>query len=77
MVASVVNGGLKEILSSPDWGFLLDRHEPETLASAVIHLLQNRAAATQTSVAARERVRLISNPEAIAIEHEKLWQSKQ
>jgi glycosyltransferase involved in cell wall biosynthesis len=73
VVASVVNGGLKEILSSPEWGFLLDRHEPETLAAAVVHLLQNPVAARQISLAGRERVRLVSNPEAIAIEHEKLW----
>jgi glycosyltransferase involved in cell wall biosynthesis len=76
VVASVVNGGLKEILSSPEWGFLLDRHESETLASAAVHLLQNPTAAMQTSIAGRERVRLVSNPEAIAIEHEKLWQSR-
>jgi len=73
VVASVVNGGLKEILSSPEWGFLLDRHEPETLAAAVLHLLQNPAAARQIGLAGRERVRLVSDPEAIAIEHEKLW----
>jgi len=73
VVASVVNGGLKEILSSPDWGTLLERHEPENLAAAVMHLLQTPAAAKAISLAGRERVRLISDPEAIAIEHEKLW----
>ena len=73
VVASVVNGGLQEILSSPDWGFLLEQHEPETLAAAVGHLLQNPAAAEKISAAGRECVRLISNPEAIAMEHEKLW----
>jgi hypothetical protein len=69
----VVNGGLKEVLSSPEWCFLLDRHEPETLAEAVMHLLQDPAAARKVSGAGREHVRIISDPEAIAIEHEKLW----
>jgi glycosyltransferase involved in cell wall biosynthesis len=73
VVASVVNGGLKEILSSPGWGFLLDRHEPETLAAAVVHLQHNQAASRQIGTAGRERVRLISDPETISIEHEKLW----
>jgi len=73
VVASVVNGGLKEVLSSPEWCFLLDRHEPETLAEAVMHLLQDPAAARKVSGAGREHVRIISDPEAIAIEHEKLW----
>jgi len=73
VVASVVNGGLKEILSSPEWGFLLDRHETEILADAVAHLLQNPAAARQISNAGREHVRLISDPKTITIAHEKLW----
>ena len=73
VVASAANGGLKEIISSPEWGFLLDRHEPETLAAAVVHLLKNPAAALQMSLSGRERIRLTTNPEAIAIEHENLW----
>jgi glycosyltransferase involved in cell wall biosynthesis len=74
VVASVVNGGLKEILSSPEWGFLLDRHEPEILAAEVVRLLIKPAQASQAGLAGRERIRLISQPEAIAIEHEKLWE---
>ncbi len=74
VVASVLNGGLKEIISAPDWGFLLNRHEPETLAEAVVHLLQNPAAAARISKAGRERIRLTSDPETIALEHEKMWQ---
>jgi len=73
VVASVVKGGLKEILSSPELGVLLDQHEPDALAAAVVYLLQNPAVAAQISQAGRERIRLTSNPDAIAIEHEKLW----
>jgi glycosyltransferase involved in cell wall biosynthesis len=72
VVASVANGGLKEILASPEWGFLQDRHEPEELASVVVHLLQNPRKAIQMSLAGRERVRLISDPETIAVQYEKL-----
>jgi glycosyltransferase involved in cell wall biosynthesis len=72
VVASVANGGLKEILSSPEWGFLLHRHEPETLAAAVIQLLQDPSMAKKMSLAGRERIRLMSDPETIAIQHEKL-----
>ena len=73
VVASVVNGGLKEVLSSPEWGVLLDRHEPEKLAAEIVRLLQDPAAAGKISQAGRERVRLVSDPQTIAIEHEKLW----
>jgi len=74
VVASVVNGGLKEILSTSEWGFLLDRHEPEILAEEVVRLVQNPDAARQVALAGREHIRVISDPEAIAIQHEKLWQ---
>lgn len=74
LVASVLNGGLKEVISSPDWGVLLDRHDPEALAAAVVDRLQHPAIAAKISQAAREHVRLLSDPENIAIQHEKLWQ---
>lgn len=73
-VASVVKGGLKEVLSTPEWGFLLDRHDPDTLAKAVVHLLENPDAAKQIGLTGRERIRAVSDPETIAVEHEKLWQ---
>jgi len=73
VVASLLNGGLKEILASPEGGFLLNRHDPEALAAAVADLLQNPAAAAKVSRAAREHVRIASDPETIAIQHEELW----
>jgi glycosyltransferase involved in cell wall biosynthesis len=71
-VASVVNGGLKEVLSSPDWGILFHQHEPAALAEAVVQLLENPAAARQLGLAGREHLRDISDPEKIAAAHEKL-----
>jgi trehalose synthase len=73
VVASVVNGGLKEILSAPQWGFLLNRHEPEVLAAEAMRLLQNPDAGRKLGLAGREHLRDISDPEKIAIAHEKLW----
>jgi glycosyltransferase involved in cell wall biosynthesis len=72
VVASVVNGGLKEVLSSSEWGVLFNRHEPEALAEAVVHLLENPAAARKLGLAGRMHVSDVSNPEKIAIAHEKL-----
>ena len=74
VVTSVVNGGLKEVLSSRKYGFLLDHHNVDALAEAVVHLLQNPAEAQQIGLAGRERVRVMGDPESIAFEHEKLWQ---
>ena len=72
VVASVVNGGLKEILSSTKYGFLMDCHEPETLAAQVVYLIKNPDEAAQTGLAGREHIRAIGLPEAIATEYEKL-----
>lgn len=74
VVASVTNGGLKEVFITPECGILLDRHETETLAAAVLDLLQKPATATQIGVAGRERIRATSNSETIAEQYEGLWQ---
>jgi len=75
VVASVVNGGLKEVLASPQWGFLLNRHEPEVLAAEVMRLIQNPAEAQKLGLAGRGHLRAVSDPEKIAIAHEKLWRT--
>lgn len=38
-VASVLHGGLKEVISSEEVGFLLDRHDEDWLADKTLHLL--------------------------------------
>ena len=73
VVASVVNGGLKEILNSNQFGFLLNHHEVETLAAEVVRLIRNRTSARQTGLAGRERIRASSQPDAVATEYETLF----
>jgi glycosyltransferase involved in cell wall biosynthesis len=73
VVASVVNGGLKEILNSNQFGFLLNRHEAETLAAEVARLIQNPTSARQIGLAGRQRIRASSEPDAIATEYETLF----
>lgn len=76
VVASVVNGGLKEIISSPEWGILLDRHDPEQLAEAAGRLLENPEAARKLGQAGREHIREVSDPAKIAAAHEQLLMGK-
>jgi glycosyltransferase involved in cell wall biosynthesis len=73
VVASVENGGLNEIISQPAFGFLFDRHDTEVLAAAVVPLIRNPVLAQQTGQAGRERIRALSDPEAITAAHESLW----
>ena len=72
VVGSVEHGGLKEIISQSEFGFLLDRHDTEALAAAVVRLIQTPAEAEQIGLAGRIRIRAMSDPEAIAMQHEKL-----
>jgi glycosyltransferase involved in cell wall biosynthesis len=72
VVASVVNGGLKEIIASPECGFLLPRHDENLLAAQVLRLLGSAAEATRMGLAGRERIRCVSDPDAIAAEYEQL-----
>lgn len=75
VVASVEHGGLKEIICKTQYGYLLPRHDPKALAQAAVDLLQHPEAARQTGLAGREHMRMVGDPEAIATEHEKLWQA--
>lgn len=72
VVASVANGGLKEILHSNQCGFLLKDHQPERLAAEILRLIQNPNDARRTGLAGRERIRATSQPEIIAAEYEAL-----
>lgn len=75
VVASVINGGLKEVLSAPEYGFLLDRHETDTLAKIAADLAEDSRSAKTLGMAGRERIRRMSNPEAVATEYEALLTS--
>lgn len=68
VVASVQNGGLGEIISDERFGYLVDNHDPDGLAQAVI----DRIAKDNVSPAGRERVVVMSDPGRIAKEVEEL-----
>ena len=66
VVASVLHGGLKEVIDSKEFGFLLDRHDVKVLSSAVVNLLQNGDEAEKIGEKGRNRVRDIGSPRAHA-----------
>ena len=70
VVASVLNGGLKEVIDHPDYGTILDVHDVERLGDAVLHQL--RAGAGHTGANGRRRAIAISDPARIVEEVESL-----
>ena len=61
LVASVVHGGLKEIIDNDKYGFLLDTHNVVKLSNYVIYLLQNPTIAREIALTGRQRVADVSN----------------
>ncbi len=70
VVASVLNGGLKEIISEPAYGTLLEVHDVDRLASAVAAQLSGQGA--HTGARGRERSIDMSDQERIVGEVEAL-----
>ena len=68
LVASVRHGGLKEIIDSDRYGFLLSDHDVDKLADRVVFFIKNPAAAREIAIAGRARIQEISNPAKIADE---------
>jgi glycosyltransferase involved in cell wall biosynthesis len=56
VVASVLHGGLKEVIDCQDYGFLIDEHDTESLAFAAVELLRNPSDRAAASDRARARV---------------------
>lgn len=65
LVASVLQGGLKEILSGNDYGFLISTHDIEALAERAVYLLNNREEACKVVLMGRERIAQVSNTQRI------------
>lgn len=63
LVASVQQGGLKEIISKEEYGFLIPTHDVAALADKIIYFLQNPHKARSVALAGRQRVEDVSNPE--------------
>jgi glycosyltransferase involved in cell wall biosynthesis len=70
VVASVVNGGLAEIIDKPEVGYLFKEHNVESLAAVAAMLLQNPFERHAVGLAGRERVAAISDIRAAACWHE-------
>lgn len=68
VIASVVNGGLKEVITDDRFGILYDAHDPTLLASAVLRALTPEGASM--GLRGRDKVISISNPDVIAEEIE-------
>lgn len=54
VVASVLHGGLREVIASDEVGFLADRHDEEWLAEKVLLLLENDEVRRRTGAACRK-----------------------
>jgi glycosyltransferase involved in cell wall biosynthesis len=72
LVASVQHGGLQEILSRHEYGFLIPTHDIEALAERTVYVLQNPDEAREVALMGRERVAQVSNTARIAAEVESL-----
>ena len=63
IVASVLYGGLGEVIDRNDYGFLLDTHDLDGLADRVSALLSNPGLACRMAHAGRNRVGEVGSPE--------------
>jgi glycosyltransferase involved in cell wall biosynthesis len=72
LVASVQQGGLKEILNSDEYGFLIPTHDIEALAEKAVYFLRNREEARKVALTGRERIAQVSNTKRIVGEMEAL-----
>jgi glycosyltransferase involved in cell wall biosynthesis len=62
IVASVVHGGLDEVLGREDYGFITANHDVDWLAGKVAFFLRNSAAARAAAMAGRDHLMCVSDP---------------
>jgi glycosyltransferase involved in cell wall biosynthesis len=62
VVASMLHGGLSEMLSSRNHGFLIDTHDVSQLSAQVIRLLQDPRLARSVGKAARMHIEEVGSP---------------
>jgi len=72
LVASVQQGGLKEIINKEEYGFLIPTHDVDALAGKTIYFLQNPNEARIVALAGRKMVEEFSDTERIARKMEAL-----
>jgi len=72
LVASVLQGGLKEIITGDEYGFLISSHDVDTLSARIVSYLQNPQEARRVALAGRERVAQVSSPPELTAQVEAL-----
>ncbi len=73
VVASLLHGGLQEVMTDIFSGLLLAEHDVNALASRVVHLLEEKQLALEIGLAMRSRVGALSAVPRIVEQHEELW----
>lgn len=74
LVASVQQGGLKEIVDKDEYGFLIPRHDVDALASKIVSLMRNPQEARSLALAGRKRVEQVSPTQDLTAKIEALLQ---
>lgn len=74
VVASVLHGGLKEVVSDARFGILLEQHDLSELARHVIEMLGVPEMAQRRGENGRARLEAMCSPAPIAEFHERLWE---
>lgn len=72
VVASVRNGGLKEVMEDGQGGFCLDEHDVERLADRVVALLENPEARREYGEVGRRRISEVGSVQTCVDLYEKL-----
>ena len=62
LVASVQHGGLKEIITWSEYGYLIPNHDIDDLAAKIVFYLQNPREMRGVGLAGRDRVAQVSSP---------------
>ena len=75
VVASIINGGLAEIIGAGNGAVIIDAHDTDRLAASSGELLASDLRSQEAGSAGRECVRRNFDPDQVAIAYERLLQS--
>ena len=62
VVASMLHGGLREMMDSDDYGFLFNSHDVPAMAARVVEMLTNEKKAREIGDAARNHIAEVGSP---------------
>jgi glycosyltransferase involved in cell wall biosynthesis len=72
LAASVLQGGLKEIVTGDEYGYLISAHDVDALTARIVFYLQNPQETRRVALAGRERVARVSSPPELTAQVESL-----